>query len=89
MNCLTQLLTGANNETLSIGRVLGIIIAIVFLTVLPTIAVITISFNWMTGDEWHMIFSELTTYEPAVALSVAGMIGITAFSEPKQTDKDN
>ena len=87
-NWLNQILTGANNQTLAIGRVLGIIMAIVFLFILPSIAVVAIALKWMTADDWHMIFRELTTYEPAVAISIAGMIGLTAFSEPRQNDND-
>jgi hypothetical protein len=82
-------MTGADNQTIAIGRVLGIVVATLFLVGLPLAAVATIGLGWVAVDAWQVIFRELTTYEPAVTLSIAGLIGLTAFSEPKVPEKNN
>jgi hypothetical protein len=88
MGWVNQIITGADNQTVAIGRVLGIIVAVLFLVFLPSAAVVSIGLGWISADSWQVIFTQLTTYEPAIALSIAGLIGLTAFSEPKGADKD-
>lgn len=83
MNWWTQILTGADNSTLAIGRVLGIAVALVFLFVVPLAGCAVLVKHMISADEWAAIIDKLTIYVPAILLAVGGTIGLTAPSEPK------
>ena len=81
---LQNILTAADNQTYSSGRVLGFIVFCLFLIVLPSAAVITVGMDKMTADEWAIIFDKLTTYVPATLLAIGGTIGLTSKSDTPQ-----
>ena len=83
MNWLKQILTGADNATVSIGRVMGLIVFGVFIVAVPIAAVVTLAKGLIAGDDWSKVFASLEVYIPAILLSVGGLIGLTAPSEPK------
>lgn len=89
MGFLKQILTGSDNETYAIGRVLGIVQFAVFLIFLPIGAWVSLSKGWIDGASLQTLFGSLTTYVPAVAVSVAAMIGLTQFAEPKPKADDS
>lgn len=82
----TNLITGADNQTIAIGRVLGLIVFVVFLVGVPITAMLTLARHLVTSDDWAKILSSLQTYVPGVIVSIGMLIGITAFSEPKPGD---
>jgi len=85
---MKQILTGSDNQTMAIGRVLGAIVFVLFVIVMPTAAVVTIGMRHISAADWSTIFDQMRVYIPSVILSVGGMIGMTAPSEPKAS-KDN
>ena len=88
MNWLSQILTGANNTTLAIGRVIGSVVALIFLILFPIGVAITLERHLVGADDWGTIFDKLTVFVPAICLAVAGLIGLTAHSEPRQGDHE-
>lgn len=85
-----HILTGPDNQTVAIGRAIGLAVAAVFLFALPPVAFVLLQCDLITADDWKAVFSSLQVYVPAIVLSVAGLIGLTAPSEgkikPKETD---
>lgn len=78
-----HLITGPDNATVSIGRVLGLIVFALFVVALPIAAMLTTFEQWVPAAEWGVLFDKLTVYLPAVILALAGLIGGTAFAEPR------
>lgn len=78
-----QIITGADNETVAIGRVMGLIVFALFIIGLPVAAVVTLAKGLVAGDEWGKIMASLQVYVPAILLSVGGLIGLTAKTDPK------
>lgn len=87
MDWWKQVITGRDNETVAIGRVLGIVVAVVFLFLVPIASIILLERNAISAAEWSAIFQQLTVYVPAILVSVGGVIGLTASSEPKGPDQ--
>jgi len=77
-----HILTGKDNETVAIGRVLGLIVFALFIVTVPIIAVVTLRAGSVSGADWKAVFEAMQVYVPAILLSVAGLIGITSASEP-------
>jgi hypothetical protein len=79
-----QLMTGKDNQTLAIGRVMG---AIIFAMVVATNCVIIWSL-WRSVDQtqdpkiWGMYLDKAGNYLLLVLGAVAALIAGTAFSEP-------
>ena len=84
MNWFKQILTGQDNETIAIGRLLGILIAIIFIFVLPSGAALAMAFSNTGHEIWAMLLDKLPVYLTSVILSVAGLIGLTSHSEPRK-----
>jgi hypothetical protein len=83
MSWWRNIITGADNETVAIGRAIGVVVALVFLVVLPLAAWWTIRHGTIAAADWGIIFDKLTIYVPAIAGAIAMLVGLTAYSEPK------
>ena len=86
MHWLKQALTGPDNETMAIGRLIGMAIAIVLMIGLPVSAAGTVVLKLASVDTWATLFTALQLYVPAVALSIGGLIFGTNPTEPKPRD---
>ena len=89
MGWLKQALTGADNETVAIGRVIGFAIAAVLLIMLPTLAAATI-IGAKTVDEglkwaanWAALMAALQIYVPLLVAAIGGLVWGTSSTEPK------
>lgn len=82
-SAIRDFLTGANNESLSIGRVLGTLLFVNLLLALPIVIVAALFLQHVGIDEWVKLLNALSIYVPATILSVGGLIAGTAFTEPK------
>ena len=89
MSWIKQILTGPDNETLAIGRVVGSAAAAVLLIGVPVVATASVLKASVPVDQWQTLFSALTLYVPAAALAVGGLIYGTNFTEPKPRHKDD
>ena len=94
MNWLKQALTGADNKTVAIGRLIGIAISFVLLLVLPVWAAGAISgahddiARKAQSGSWHELFEALAIYVPIVAAAVGGLIWGTNSTEPTAKNGD-
>lgn len=83
MKWLSDILTGPNNETLAIGRALGVILFICALMVLPAFL---LGLAWRQKTDFLAIMGLLPTigsYIGLVVASITGLIRLTNATEPK------
>ena len=78
-----QIITGPDNCTVSIGRILGLIVFTLFVIGMPSVAIITVWRGIISASDWSSLFDKLQVYVPALILSVGGLIGLTSGSDPK------
>ncbi len=88
MNWLKQVLTGADNETVAIGRLIGFATAVVLMIGLPVTAAATIMVHAMAVDTWRTLFEALGLYVPLTAGAITGLIWGTNPTEPKPARKE-
>lgn len=79
---ISQIVTGPDNQTIAIGRSLGLIIFIIFLVVVPVVTLIGVAKGLAPAAEWNQIVGGLQVYVPSIALSIAGLVGLTGHTEP-------
>ena len=84
MTWFKNLITAKDNETVAIGRVLGLIVFVLFILALPIVAIITVRAGNVPAAEWETILNSLQVYVPAILLSIGGLVGLTSPSEPSQ-----
>jgi len=83
MGWLKQALTGADNQTVAIGRLIGFAIALVLLIGLPVTAAATIILGMVKVDTWAALMTALQIYVPLVVGAVGGLIWGTNSTEPR------
>lgn len=80
---LKQLLTGRDNATFAIGRVIGTLLTVfMFCELIAEVA--TVRAGSMEVDTWNSIFEGQSHFVPLMILAIAGLIAGTAFSEPSE-----
>ena len=90
MGWLNQALTGPDNRTVAIGRLIGMAIAVVLLILLPVASAATVVVGVVKVETWATFYEALQTYTPLVVAAVGGLIWGTNSTEPKAGgDKDN
>lgn len=89
MGWLKQALTGADNSTVAIGRLISMMITMTLLMTLPLVAVATIYSKSMTVDQWRELLEALGIYVPLVVGAMTALIRITNPTEPQQKDGPN
>lgn len=80
---LGKLLSGSDNVTPAIGRVIALFVVAFFLLVAPSIALGSLLANHIKPPEWPAIFGALGLYVAAVIAPVTALIAGTNFTEPK------
>lgn len=83
MGWLKDALTGADNETVAIGRLIGLAVTVVLLIALPTFAAFTIYEDRIPVTTWTAFMAALEVYVPAICVAVAGLVWGTNSTEPK------
>ena len=83
MAWLKQALTGADNRTVAIGRLIGLAIAVVLLILLPVAAAATVMTNVVPVDRWAALMTALQLYVPLIVGGITGLIWGTNPTEPK------
>jgi hypothetical protein len=89
---LKQALTGPDNQTVAIGRLIGMVIAVVLLVAIPLLSVANVlvaaQADKMTrAQAWHELLIALGVYVPTVAGAIWGLVWGTNSTEPKPKDK--
>lgn len=85
---IKQTLTGADNSTLAIGRVMGAVLFILFLIALPAVSIYTIHDKSIASSDWEMVYKTIPNYVLMLCAGIASLIGFTHFAEPKPKDDD-
>ena len=80
---LTKLMSGADNTSPAIGRYLGALLFINFLTLIPAVVVGALLLQKSDWSVWAALFTSLTLYIPSVVGSIAALIRITNSTEPR------
>jgi len=83
MGWLKQALTGADNQTLAIGRLIGATLALVLLLAFPLVAVATVIAGKCDVAVWRQLFEALGIYVPLVVGAITGLVWGTNPTEPK------
>lgn len=81
-----QVLTGPDNRTVAIGRVIGVVLAMALLLVVPLVAVATTACGITAAATWSTLLAALALYVPGVTIAITGMIWGTNPTEPKPQD---
>jgi hypothetical protein len=76
------LLSGADNRTPAIGRVLGAVVCVHLLVVLPAVIVGALVAQKAAWATWAALLAALTAYAPALIAAIAGLIRWTNPTEP-------
>ncbi len=88
MGWLRQALSGPDNCTIAIGRLIGMAIAIVLLIGVPVAAAATIITGKVLVVTWTTFFPVLGGYVIMVTGAIGALIWGTNGTEPKPTDRD-
>ncbi|HUO23657.1 MAG TPA: hypothetical protein VMU59_14165 [Caulobacteraceae bacterium] len=76
------LLSGADNATPAIGRVLGALVCVHLLVILPAVIVGALVLQKAAWATWAGLLAALTAYAPAMIAAIAGLIRWTNPTEP-------
>lgn len=87
MGWLNAALTGADNRTVAIGRLIGLAIACVLLIALPVVAAATIIAGAVPVASWAALMAALQLYVPMIVGAIGGLIWGTNSTEPKPAPK--
>jgi hypothetical protein len=85
---LKETITGPDNQTVAIGRLIGMVVVFVLILVFPTLAVITATLGLVKVEIWSGLFFILQTYIPLIVASVGFLVWGTNGTEPKQSPKE-
>jgi len=83
MGWLKQALTGADNQTVAIGRLIGFAIALVLLIGLPVTAAATIIAGVVPVETWAAFMTALQVYVPLIVAAIGGLVWGTNSTEPQ------
>jgi hypothetical protein len=85
---LKDALTGPDNQTVAIGRLLGAAMAVVLVLAIPVTAVASVISGQCDVDSWRELFGSLGLYVPLVIGAITGLIWGTNPTEPKPPHKE-
>ena len=74
MGWLKQAITGPDNQTVAIGRLIGVAVAVVLILIFPTLAVITTTLGLVKVETWSGLFFILQTYIPLIVASIGFLV---------------
>jgi len=77
------LISGADNRTPAIGRLLGAILFVNLLLVIPSVIVAALWAAHVPAQTWFSLLSALGAYAPLTTAAVGGIVAGTNFTEPK------
>lgn len=77
-----QILTGADNQTIAIGRVIGIVL-LALVVLAPVVELLTVAFRRLTIEQWGAMLAQWQAFMPLMVAAAGGVIWGTSFTEPK------
>jgi hypothetical protein len=81
-------MTGPDNRTIAIGRLLGSVVAALLLMAMPIVAVITVLCGISTVETWRQLLGALGLYVPLIVGAITGLIWGTNPTEPKPAGEE-
>jgi hypothetical protein len=85
---LVTLLSGPDNRSIAIGRVLGGLLFVNLLICLPAAIALALWLQKSDAGAWFAFLAALSAYVPAIGLAVAGLVAGTAFTEPRPPESN-
>ena len=82
MSWVKQILTGSNNETLAIGRIMGVVL-LVLAILMPIAEIFSIVFHKLDVAAWGAMLAQWQVFMPIIVGTAGGVIAGTAFTEPR------
>ncbi len=79
----TRLMSGADNQTPAIGRVLGALLFVNLLCVLPAVIVGVLLMQKAGWETWRGLLLTLTGYAPSTTGAIALLVRVTNATEPR------
>ncbi len=89
MGWLRGALSGPDNCTIAIGRLIGMGIAIVLLIGVPVTAAATVIAGLVKVETWAALMAALQTYVPLIVGAIGFLIWGTNGTEPKARQHDD
>lgn len=83
MKWLNDIITGPDNSTVAIGRLLGIVLFSGVLLFFPSLIAGVLFFQKVSPEVWFTYMDKLIPFVPAMILAIWGLIRGTAGTEPK------
>ena len=87
MKWFRDVLTGANNETVAVGRLIGVVL-LVLVVLTPVVELLTVAYDKLEIDEWAKMLAQWQVFMPIMIATAGGIIAGTAFTEPKPRNED-
>ena len=85
MSIFKDILTGADNNTVAIGRWMGIILIVVAIAIVM-IEPVSVVYKTLTIEQWGVMLTQWQVFVPVILATAGGLIAGTAFTEPKKPD---
>ena len=85
MSFLKDILTGADNQTVAIGRWMGVVLLAIGIGVILAEPV-SVVWEKLTLDQWGTMLSQWQVFLPILCGTAGALIAGTAFTEPKKKD---
>ncbi len=79
----TRLMSGADNRTPAIGRVLGAVLFLNLLCAVPAVIVGVLLMQKAAWETWRGLLVALTGYAPSIVGAIALLIRVTNPTEPR------
>ena len=83
MKWINDFLTGADNQSLAVGRVLGAMLFVNLLLAFPAVIGGVLLYQHVTPDVWFSYMDKLIAFVPSMGGTATLLIAGTAFTEPK------
>jgi len=85
MSIFKDILTGADNQTVAIGRWMGVVLLAVTIGVI-VVEPISVELKKVSLEEWGAMLAQWQVFVPIMCGTAVGLIAGTAFTEPKKKD---
>ena len=87
MSIIKDILTGADNNTVAIGRWMGVILIVVAIGIV-IVEPVSVVYKTLTIEQWGIMLTQWQVFVPVILATAGGLIAGTAFTEPKKKNSD-
>ena len=87
MALLSDILTGADNRTVAIGRWMGVVLLAIGVIVIVA-EPFSVVYKKLSIDQWVQMLAQWQVFLPVLCATAGALIAGTAFTEPKAKKDD-